>query len=69
MRSTILLPLLAAAGFVTAQGQTVSPDSVDQSTRDEWCNDQISACPILCSQTTQTTNTEQNSCDSVCSAV
>jgi hypothetical protein len=61
MRSTILLPLLAGL----AAAQTIIPDSVDQSTRDAWCNDQTSACPILCSQTTQTTNTEVNSCDSV----
>ena len=61
MRSTILLPLLAGL----AAAQTVNPDSVDQSTRDAWCNDQTSACPILCSQTTQSTNTQSNTCSSV----
>jgi len=59
MRPFILLPL-AAAGLAAAQ--TVNPNSVDQSTRDAWCNDQTSACPILCSQTTQSTNTESNTC-------
>jgi hypothetical protein len=63
MRPTTLLPLLAVAGFATAQ--TVNPDSVDQATRDAWCNDQTSACPILCSQTTHTTNVESNTCETV----
>jgi len=59
MRSTILLPLLAGL----AAAQTIIPDSVDMSTRDAWCNDQTSACPILCSQTTQTTNVQSNTCE------
>jgi hypothetical protein len=62
MRPFILLPL-AAAGLAAAQ--TINPNSVDQSTRDAWCNDQTSACPILCSQTTQSTNTESNTCSPV----
>jgi hypothetical protein len=63
MRSSILLPLVAAAGLAAAQ--SITPDSVDQSTRDAWCNDQTSACPILCSQTTQSTNVESNTCEPV----
>jgi hypothetical protein len=62
MRSTILVSLLAVT---FAAAQTINPDSVDQSIRDDWCNDQVSACPILCSQTTETTDVESNTCIAV----
>ena len=62
LRST----LLAAAMAVVAIAQTtpqIDPESVDEGTRDRWCNDQITSCPFICEQTEPRTTLE-NDCDS-----
>ncbi|OJJ46077.1 hypothetical protein ASPZODRAFT_133057 [Penicilliopsis zonata CBS 506.65] len=56
--------LLLAAVFGLVSGQTIDPDSVPIGTRDQWCNSQTSACPLLCLQIPGTkSTTQQNSCD------
>jgi len=61
MRSFAVLSLMAVTGIVNAQN--VIPTTVPLSTRDSWCQDQTSSCPILCSQTTNSQKTQHNSCD------
>lgn len=61
LRSTIL----AVATFsFTAVAQThlrIDPQSVDEGTRERWCDDQMRTCPFICEQTEPRT-TEQNDC-------
>lgn len=40
--------LASVVGLVN--GQSIDPNSVDKSTRDQWCQAQTSSCPLLCFQ-------------------
>ncbi|KAL2001224.1 hypothetical protein VTN02DRAFT_2085 [Thermoascus thermophilus] len=60
---TLLLALASAVSIVTAQ--SIDPDSVPLSTRDQWCESQKSSCPLLCLQLPGASESpEQNSCNS-----
>lgn len=49
---TSRLILLAAMSIPALVGaQTVDPDKVPEGTKITWCDNQMSSCPILCSQT------------------
>ncbi|KAF2682752.1 hypothetical protein K458DRAFT_405499 [Lentithecium fluviatile CBS 122367] len=66
MRSFAALSLLGLAGLSTAQDQyTIDPDTVTQSTREYWCKQQKSQCPLICLQQpgVETQNTVSNDCD------
>ena len=63
MRSIAALPLLAIASLVGSQ--TIQPSSVPLSTRDSWCTDQTTTCPLLCTQETNSATTYANDCDPV----
>jgi hypothetical protein len=68
MRSAFTFSLLALAGFAAAQEQyTIDPETVQQSTRDYWCDQQKATCPGICLQQPGVTsmNTVTNECDSV----
>lgn len=68
MRSTITVGLLALAGFSAAQDQyQIDPETVQQSTRDYWCDQQKASCPQICLQQpgVSSMNTVSNECDPV----
>ncbi|EME38288.1 hypothetical protein DOTSEDRAFT_75749 [Dothistroma septosporum NZE10] len=57
----------ASFGLPKRQQQyTINPDSVSNVTRDFWCQEQTTQCPLICSQTTpsQSLGTISNDCDS-----
>lgn len=67
MRSTFAFGLLALAGLSAAQEQyTIDPSTVQQSTRDYWCQQQKATCSQICLLLPGVTsmNTETNECDS-----
>jgi len=73
MRSAIALSIAALAGLTAAQETTqmnypytIDPSSVDQSTRDYWCQQNTAQCPLICLQQpgVETSTTEENDCDS-----
>lgn len=69
MRSTLAFGLVALASLSAAQEQyTIDPSTVQESTRDYWCQQQKSTCPQICLQQpgVKTMNTVENECDSVC---
>ncbi|PGH15477.1 hypothetical protein AJ79_02454 [Helicocarpus griseus UAMH5409] len=47
--SAVLLALSSIAGLVSSQ--SIDPDTVPEATRQAWCRDQKSSCPLLCMQT------------------
>ena len=68
MRSTFAFGLVALAGLSAAQEQyQIDPDTVQQSTRDYWCQQQKSVCPQICLQQpgVSSMNTVSNDCDPV----
>jgi len=44
---TLLFTTLLAA-FAAAQNNTLDPNSVDLTTRNQWCTSEQNTCPILC---------------------
>ena len=65
MRSTIVLSLLATAGFSAAQEQySIDPKSVAKSQREYWCQMAQTQCPLICLQQPGVTsqNTIKNDC-------
>lgn len=51
-----------AVMFGVTADYVINPDSVDQSTRDSWCSDELATCPLICAQTEPGT-TLTNECD------
>jgi len=73
MRSVFALSIAAFTGLVAAQDTpqlnypyTIDPDTVEQSTRDYWCDQNRAQCPLICLQQPgiSSMTTEQNDCDS-----
>lgn len=73
MRSALALCVLAVARFAVAQDApqqnypyTIDPDSVPESDRTAWCDNQKAQCPYICTQLpgVETTTTLENECDS-----
>ncbi|KAI4641915.1 uncharacterized protein J4E78_010345 [Alternaria triticimaculans] len=73
MRSVFALSIAAFTGLVAAQDTpqlnypyTIDPDTVEQSTRDYWCDQNRAQCPLICLQQPgiNSMTTEQNDCDS-----
>ncbi|KAL4888189.1 hypothetical protein BDV59DRAFT_147954 [Aspergillus ambiguus] len=58
--------LTTMVGLATSQtNATISPSSVDSSTRSYWCQQQTSTCPLLCLQMPgASSNPSANTCDS-----
>ncbi|KAF2270764.1 hypothetical protein CC78DRAFT_539243 [Lojkania enalia] len=72
MRSIATLSLLALVGFAAAQDTiqqnypyTIDPDSVSESDRQTWCDNQKAQCPLICLQQPGVTSmtTVSNECD------
>jgi len=72
MRSVLALSLLAVARFAAAQDTpqqnypyTIDPESVPESDRTTWCDNQKAQCPYICTQLpgVETTTTQENECD------
>lgn len=66
MKSSIQAILATAllTATVTAQDQyRINPDSVPDSLRNFWCDQQIAQCPLICSQTVASQSLETNSND------
>ncbi|KAH7123809.1 hypothetical protein B0J11DRAFT_529966 [Dendryphion nanum] len=65
MRSFLTLAVAALSGIVAAQ-YTIDPETVRQSDRDAWCQNQKSQCPLICLQQPGVTSlsTVSNTCDS-----
>ncbi|KAF1996716.1 hypothetical protein P154DRAFT_537785 [Amniculicola lignicola CBS 123094] len=64
MRSVFAFGVLAIARLSVAQ-YVIDPESVDQNTRDAWCLNQESQCPLICLQQpgVTTMTTIENECD------
>lgn len=63
MKAFITASLLASAATVFAQ-YSINPNSVSNSTREGWCTQQQSQCPLICLQTAANSDeTESNTCD------
>ncbi|PGH33438.1 hypothetical protein GX50_03745 [[Emmonsia] crescens] len=59
---TVLLALSCIAGF--ASSQSIDPSTVPEATRDAWCRDQTTSCPLLCLQNKKATGEpDENRCD------
>jgi hypothetical protein len=68
MRSFAVVTLLALTGLSAAQQvYNIDPDTVPKSTRQYWCKQQKSQCPLICLQQPGVTsqNTVANDCDPV----
>ncbi|CRG92058.1 hypothetical protein PISL3812_09113 [Talaromyces islandicus] len=62
MLSHILFVLVSIASLAITQ--TIDPSSIPQATRDQWCQQQETSCPLICMQLPNSTSTESNTCDS-----
>lgn len=61
---TAIAALLLAASIKLGGSQTIDPASVDQKTRETWCSNQESTCPLLCLQIPGArSRPQQNDCD------
>ncbi|KAJ9651928.1 hypothetical protein H2198_008824 [Neophaeococcomyces mojaviensis] len=50
--------------FTSVHSQSIDPNEVPLSLRDSWCTNQISACPLICTQETDgSAATYSNTCD------
>ncbi|KAL1967181.1 hypothetical protein VTN77DRAFT_3472 [Rasamsonia byssochlamydoides] len=65
MLAQALLLLCSVVGLATTQStQSIDPNTVPLSTRDQWCQSQQISCPLICLQLPNTTDTpESNTCD------
>ncbi|KAL7908855.1 hypothetical protein GGI35DRAFT_452221 [Trichoderma velutinum] len=50
--SVVVAATMAFASLANAKSYYIDPDSVPLSTRQSWCNFELSTCPIICQQTT-----------------
>jgi hypothetical protein len=56
--------LLLWASFRLGGSQSIDPNSVPKPTREKWCNDQRSTCPLLCLQIPgERSRPQQNDCN------
>ncbi|EXJ87119.1 hypothetical protein A1O3_04077 [Capronia epimyces CBS 606.96] len=63
MRSLLFTAAVAVLARL-AITQTIDPNSVPLSTRQAWCNSQISQCPLICLQEEgNSAGTDSNTCD------
>ncbi|OJD15527.1 hypothetical protein AJ78_04223 [Emergomyces pasteurianus Ep9510] len=59
---TVLLALSFIAGFAGAQ--SIDPSTVPKATREAWCRDQTTSCPLLCMQNGKPSDDlDDNKCD------
>ncbi|RMD42107.1 hypothetical protein DV735_g2980, partial [Chaetothyriales sp. CBS 134920] len=64
MLSSWLLVAVLPSLLGVALSQSVDPDSVPLATRAQWCQSQITQCPLICLQTKgNSAGTEANDCD------
>ncbi|KAL7949696.1 hypothetical protein V8C42DRAFT_219040 [Trichoderma barbatum] len=60
-KSAVIAATMAFVSIAKA-GYNIDPDSVPLLTRENWCNTEMSTCPIICQQTTSK-KTLVNDCD------
>ncbi|MCJ1468961.1 hypothetical protein MMC07_007592 [Pseudocyphellaria aurata] len=65
MLSCTAITALIVASLKLIGSQTIDPSSVDQNTKEKWCENQKTQCPLLCLQFPNLTSdaTEANDCD------
>ncbi|TKA28141.1 hypothetical protein B0A50_04112 [Salinomyces thailandicus] len=66
MKSTAAALLTASALLTSVSAQyTIDPASVSNSTRENWCEAELTQCPLICTQTTPNASpdTQANTCD------
>ncbi|MCJ1361239.1 hypothetical protein MMC16_000337 [Acarospora aff. strigata] len=64
MHSFTAIAIILAGFAGLAAPQAIDPNSVPLATRQKWCKDQQSACPLLCLQQPNTTSTpSSNKCE------
>ncbi|KAI6990351.1 hypothetical protein KC360_g8773 [Hortaea werneckii] len=68
MRPTTAILLTTSTLLTTLSAQqtyAIDPDSVDDSTKQTWCTNQQTQCPLICTQTTpsHSADTLTNTCD------
>ncbi|KAL1975189.1 hypothetical protein VTN31DRAFT_3581 [Thermomyces dupontii] len=62
MFKKLLLASSLLAGLATSQ--TIDPEDIEISTRDQWCLSQTESCPLICLQLPGASiETQQNECD------
>ncbi|KAA6415292.1 MAG: hypothetical protein FRX48_00007 [Lasallia pustulata] len=60
--TAVVVIITTLASFCVSQ--SIDPNSVPLSTRQQWCNDQMSSCPLICLQLPGTTaSPEANNCN------
>ncbi|OKL56995.1 hypothetical protein UA08_07715 [Talaromyces atroroseus] len=62
----MFVPGLVVLGWAVswAASQSIDPSTIPLPTRDQWCNQQKTSCPLICLQLPNGTSaTESNSCD------
>ncbi|RMY73120.1 hypothetical protein D0863_04090 [Hortaea werneckii] len=68
MKPTTAILLTSSTLLTTLSAQqtyAINPDSVDDSTKQTWCTNQQTQCPLICTQTTpsHSADTQTNTCD------
>ncbi|KAI6827675.1 hypothetical protein KC365_g6542 [Hortaea werneckii] len=68
MKTTTAILLTTSTLLTTLSAQqnyAIDPDSVDDSTKQTWCTNQQTQCPLICTQTTpsHSADTQTNTCD------
>ncbi|KAL9578352.1 MAG: hypothetical protein Q9212_005771 [Teloschistes hypoglaucus] len=62
MQYFTILAILFTPLFQLVVSQTIDPSTVDDATKQKWCNDQQAACPLLCLQMNATDVPASNDC-------
>ncbi|KAL8692526.1 MAG: hypothetical protein Q9218_002471 [Villophora microphyllina] len=62
MHCPAILAVLATQLVRLAAPQTIDPSTVDDATKQKWCNDQQAACPLLCLQQNASDVPTSNDC-------
>ncbi|KAL8949213.1 MAG: hypothetical protein Q9222_004663 [Ikaeria aurantiellina] len=62
MHFLTIIALIAPTFFQLAISQTIDPSTVDDDTKQKWCNDQQASCPLLCLQQGASDTPSSNDC-------
>ncbi|KAL8773100.1 MAG: hypothetical protein Q9194_004410 [Teloschistes cf. exilis] len=62
MQYFTILAILFTPLFQLAVPQSIDPSTVDDATKQKWCNDQQAACPLLCLQMNASDVPTSNDC-------
>ncbi|KAI4101405.1 MAG: hypothetical protein LQ339_005054 [Xanthoria mediterranea] len=62
MQYLAILAVVVTLFFPNAVPQTIDPSTVDEGTKDTWCNNQKASCPLLCLQEGASDQPTSNDC-------